>query len=87
MADSAVLYLLGTALIFVGVFLIAVATILMSVLHSKKGKTEAAGVIVVGPIPIIFGKDRKSVKTILLLSVTLTVLLIAAMLAYYFLLR
>ncbi len=87
MADSAVLYLLGTVLIFAGVFIIALATILMSVLRSKKGKTEAAGVIVVGPIPIIFGKDRKSVKTILLLSVTLTVFLIAAMLVYYFFLR
>jgi uncharacterized protein (TIGR00304 family) len=41
-----------------------------------KGKVRAGGAIIIGPVPIIFGTDRKSLKTILLLSITLTVLLI-----------
>lgn len=85
--DSGTLYALGTVLIFVGIFILIAAVILMSILYGKKGKTKTAGIIVVGPVPIVFGKDKKSVKTILVLSITLTALLIAAMLVYYFLLR
>ena len=31
---------------------------------AKKGKVQGAGVIMIGPIPIIFGTDKKSVKTV-----------------------
>ena len=40
------------------------------------GEVRGGGAIIIGPIPIIFGTDKKSIKTILLLSMTLTVLLI-----------
>lgn len=63
------------------------ATILASINQDKNGKVKAAGAIIIGPVPIIFGSDKKSIKAILTLSVALTVLLIVAMLVYYFLLR
>ena len=87
MTDAAVLYTLGFGLIFVGVIILIVAAILISVKGLKKGKVKAAGAVIIGPVPIIFGTDKKSLKTILVLSVTLTVLLIVAMVVYYLLLR
>jgi uncharacterized protein (TIGR00304 family) len=42
----------------------------------KETKAKAAGVIMIGPIPIIFGTDKKSVKTVILLALALTIALI-----------
>ena len=87
MVGSAELYSLGFGLILVGVVLLFVAAIAASARRSGGGKTKTAGIIVVGPVPIIFGSDKKSVKTILALSISLTVFLVVAMLVYYFLFR
>jgi uncharacterized protein (TIGR00304 family) len=85
--DSAALYALGIALIFFGVLIIVVAVILLSVSGAKKGKVKGGGAIIIGPIPIVFGTDKKSLKTVLLLSLALTVMLVVAMVVYYLLLR
>ena len=87
MIDSAALYALGIALIFVGVLIIVIAVILLSISGAKKGKVKGGGAIIIGPIPIIFGTDKKSLKTVLLLSLALTMLLVVAMILYYLLLR
>ncbi len=87
MVDSAVLYTLGIALIFIGVLIIIIAAILISVSGAQKGKVKGGGVILVGPFPIIFGTDKKSLKTVLLLSFALTVILVVAIIIYYLLLR
>jgi uncharacterized protein (TIGR00304 family) len=84
--DSTALYTLGFALIIIGTLLLIAAAILIAATRGKSGKTRAAGVIIVGPVPIIFG-SKKDAKTLLKLSVTLTTLLIAAFLIYYFLFR
>jgi uncharacterized protein (TIGR00304 family) len=85
--DAGALYALGIALVFVGVLVIVVAVILLSVSGAKKGKVKGGGAIIIGPVPIIFGTDEKSLKTVLLLSLALTVLLVVAMVVYYLLLR
>ena len=87
MIDSATLYALGVALIFVGVLIIVIAVFLLSVSGAKKGKVKGGGAIIIGPIPIIFGTDKKSLKNVLLLSLALTVMLVVAMVVYYLLLR
>ena len=87
MIDSAALYALGIALIFVGVIVIVVAIALFSVSGAGKGKLKGGGAIIIGPVPIIFGTDKKSLKTVLLLSLALTVTLLVAMIVYYLLLR
>ena len=87
MIDAGALYALGIALVFVGVLIIIVAVILLSVSGAKKGKVKGGGAIIVGPVPIIFGTDEKSLKTVLLLSLALTVMLVVAMIVYYLLLR
>jgi uncharacterized protein (TIGR00304 family) len=85
--DSAVLYTLGLVLVFVGVALIIIAVVLLSVSGARKGKVKGGGAILIWPVPIIFGTDKKSLKTVLLLSLALTVMLVVAMVVYYLLLR
>lgn len=84
---SAALYALGIALIFVGVLVIVVAVVLLSISGAGKGKVEGGGAVIIGPVPIIFGTDEKSLKTVLLLSLGLAVMLVVAMVVYYLLLR
>jgi len=85
--DSATLYALGIALIFVGVLIVIIAVVLLSVSGAGRGKVKGVGAIIIGPIPIVFGTDKKSLKTVLLLSLALTVMLVVAMIVYYLLLR
>ena len=74
----------GFALVFVGVLIMIVAAIFMYLFGGRRkdetletaGEVRGGGAIIIGPIPIIFGTDKKSIKTILLVSITLTVLLI-----------
>ena len=87
MVDAAVLYTLGLVLVFVGVAIIIIAVVLLSVSGVRKGKVKGGGAILIGPIPIVFGTDKKSLKTVLLLSLALTVMLVVAMVVYYLLLR
>jgi len=86
--DLAVFYALGIVLIFAGIILLIAAIIVASTRGgSEKGKARGAGVIMIGPIPIIFGTDKKSVKAALALALALVVAVIIAMLVYYWLLR
>lgn len=87
MVDAAVLYTLGLVLVFVGVAVIIIAVVLLSVSGARKGKVKGGGAILIGPIPIVFGTDKKSLKTVLMLSLALTVMLVVAMVVYYLLLR
>ncbi len=85
--DITVFYAIGITLVVVGVIVIVVAIILASVGGSKKGKVHGAGVIMIGPIPIIFGTDKKSVKSVLTLSLSLTIMVLIITVVYYWLLR
>ena len=53
----------------------------------QQGQGKAAGVIMIGPIPIIFGSDKKSVKTVLPLAIALTIVVVVATVIFYWLLR
>ncbi len=90
MVDLTVFYSLGTALVVVGIIVIVLAIILASKGSKKKGhqgRVRGAGVIMIGPIPIIFGTDKKSVKTVLALAVALSVVVLIILIVYYWLLR
>ena len=87
MADAGVFLALGIALIFIGVLIIVLAVLLLSVSSVKKGKVKGGGAIIIGPVPIIFGTDKESLRTVLLLSLALTALLVVATVVYYLLLR
>jgi uncharacterized protein (TIGR00304 family) len=85
--DASIFYALGLALVAVGIIIIVVAIILVSMRDGAKGKVKGAGVIMIGPIPIIFGTDKKSVKTVLVLALALTIATVIAMIIYYYILR
>jgi uncharacterized protein (TIGR00304 family) len=87
MADAGALFAVGVALIFVGVIVVVIVVLLLSIRSTKGGKVRAGGAVIIGPVPIIFGTDKKSLKTVLLLSLALTVLLLVVMVVYYLLLR
>lgn len=86
--DASALFGLGFALIFVGIVVIFAAIILLFISSIKgEGKVKRGGAIIIGPVPIIFGTDKESIKIILLLSMTLTVLLIVLIIVSYILSR
>jgi len=72
---------LGLILIFSG-FIVAFLSVLLLFLrgiHAQE-KSRGGGLIMIGPIPIIFGTDKESVKILLILSVVLMILVLALML-------
>jgi len=83
--DAGTFYGLGLALVFIGILIIIIVTLLVFLSHIRKGgKVRGGGVVIIGPVPIIFGTDKKSLKTILLLSITLTIILVIASIILYF---
>jgi uncharacterized protein (TIGR00304 family) len=75
--DPTILYGLGMALVFAGMFIIIAAFLSLLLFKAKgKGKTKGAGVIIIGFFPIVFGTDKKSVTIILLLSIILLIVMI-----------
>ena len=83
MADANTLFNLGIALMFAGIIVIVAAFILLVLAGVKEeGKIRGGGAVIIGPFPIIFGTDKQSVKTLLLLSLALTILLIVMAVTY-----
>jgi len=85
--DVAVFYGLGFFLILAGIIVIVAAIILASKTGAKKGRVHGAGIIMVGPIPIFFGTDKKSVKTVLTLALALIIIALIIILINYWLVR
>jgi uncharacterized protein (TIGR00304 family) len=73
--DFILLYALAAIFIVVGIIVVFLA-IFQSTRDSEKEDVKGAGVIMIGPIPIIFGTDKKSVKTVIILALALTIALI-----------
>ena len=85
MIGAGLLYALGAALIIVGVLLTVVAVFRRPASKGDSGNVKGGGVIIVGPIPIVFGTDKKTVKVLLMLSIMLTVLLLVTIIVSYLL--
>jgi uncharacterized protein (TIGR00304 family) len=82
--DLPTLYGIGIGLFFAGILVVFLAIILLFVSGLKgEGRVKGGGAIIIGPVPIIFGTDKKSIKTVLLLSITLTILLIVLVVVSY----
>ncbi len=75
---------LGIALIIIG-FILIFAYILYESFKAAKEKrveTKGGGVILIGPIPIIFGTDVESLKIVIILAIVL--MIIAIIIFLYF---
>jgi len=71
----------GFVLIAIGVVL-ALAAMILLVFRSNRGPGQArgAGVLLIGPIPIVFGTDKQSVRVVILLAIILMLVVLAVML-------
>jgi len=79
----------GIVLILSG-FAVAFIAMILTVLSGAKGgkgKVRGGGAVIIGPVPIVFGTDKESVKIILVLSIVLVALLLVFMLFSHGILR
>ena len=67
-------FIWGVALTVIGVFLALVAMVFIVIGRKGNQDTKAGGIIMIGPIPIIFGTDRGSVKILIVLAIVLMLL-------------
>jgi uncharacterized protein (TIGR00304 family) len=78
MVNANSLLILGITVVIIGFILIFIATALQS--SSKTGEVKSGGVILIGPIPIIFGSDKGLIFTAVILAI---VLMVTAYLLFY----
>jgi uncharacterized membrane protein len=68
-------------------FIAVLASIVLMVISSAGGekKVRGGGAVIIGPFPIVFGTDKKSVKVLLVLSIILMVfvLLVTIVFKYF----
>jgi uncharacterized protein (TIGR00304 family) len=83
--DATTFYIIGIVLIVVGVLIVVAAILGASAKGAKKSKVRGAGVIMIGPIPIIFGTDKESVKSVTALALILSVVLLTIFILYWLL--
>jgi uncharacterized protein (TIGR00304 family) len=79
---------IGFMLIIFGFVLAFVVMIAMAFRTAgNSGKGRSAGVLLIGPIPIIFGSDKESVKILMILAIILIAVVFTFMLLPNFLNR
>ena len=79
---------LGFVIILLGFAIAFLAVVLMVVRGARSGgKVKGGGAILVGPIPIVFGTDKESMKIVLILAIVLTAILVAVTIVPWVLLR
>ena len=59
-------------------FVLAIVAIFVAILRSAKGtgKVRGGGVVMIGPVPIVFGTDKESVRILMLLGIVLMAVLL-----------
>ncbi|MFN3804663.1 MAG: TIGR00304 family membrane protein [Pyrobaculum sp.] len=70
--ERGVIELVALALLFIGVVLL-----MLSLLFSTRGgraESEAGGVLIIGPVPIVFGTSQRIALAVMTLAVLLTAL-------------
>ncbi|MFP3192721.1 MAG: DUF131 domain-containing protein [Thermoproteus sp.] len=75
---------LGIGLFLLGAFLMVLALFLEATRGREgEGKAEAGGVVIIGPVPIVFGSSERATKAVLILAIVLTALVLALYLLLY----
>jgi uncharacterized protein (TIGR00304 family) len=73
------LFIVGLTLIFTGIILVLVG--FLAEASKGEGRVEGGGVVVIGPIPIVFGSNWKI--ALILVVATIILMLIIYLLFYY----
>lgn len=77
MIEASPMFLAGFMLIIIGIALFFLATIMMiftGFRSRKAGRIKGGGLVMIGPVPIIFGTDKETMKMLIFLSVALMVI-------------
>lgn len=84
MAD--LVFEIGLGLTVTGL-LVAFAAIILKIISGRKSenRVRGAGILFIGPIPIIFGTDRESAKVVMLLAIALIAMITILMILPYWL--
>jgi uncharacterized protein (TIGR00304 family) len=85
---SQLLILLGIGIIILGFIILALALLIMSISketykeqkEDSETKVRGGGVVLIGPIPIVFGTDKQSL--IIVLSLTIIIIILAIILLW-----
>ncbi|MEM1628063.1 MAG: DUF131 domain-containing protein [Desulfurococcaceae archaeon] len=67
------MFVISMILVILGVLLIFLS-MLKSISESEERKTEAGGVVIIGPFPIVFGTSKEISKIMLILAIVLTII-------------
>ena len=71
----------GLVFIFLGFMVVFLAALLVLRKGAPfRGRTRGGALIMIGPIPIVFGTDKETVKILLILSMILVVIVLVVML-------
>jgi len=73
LADN-IIFSIGLLLVIAG-FMIGILAFIIAVARSMRGggKVRGGGVVMIGPVPIIFGTDKQSTRMLVLLGIILMV--------------
>ena len=76
MADN-VIFTVGLLLALAG-FAVGILTFIIAVLRSARGagRVRGGGVVMIGPVPIVFGTDKESTRILILLAIILMVVFV-----------
>ncbi|KYH42416.1 MAG: putative membrane protein [Candidatus Bathyarchaeota archaeon B63] len=81
---QAVLAGLGFILIILGFMITLAAAIMMFIrAASLRKKARGGGLIMIGPLPIIFGTDKEAMKILIILAIVLMIFAVILMLIPY----
>lgn len=69
--DGRILIPLGFAIIMVGVIILLGGILLQALAPNAKTEIKGGGVVMIGPIPVIFGTGRASVLITVILAIIL----------------
>lgn len=75
LADN-ILFNIGLLLALVG-FAVGIVAIVVAILTSARrtGQVRGGGVVMIGPVPIVFGTDKGSARMLILLGIVLTIIM------------
>ncbi len=79
MASQEALIMAGIILILVGVTLVFIGSLAGIFSGGKAGKAEAGGVVLIGPIPIIFGTSWRAAVFASILAIVLLIFALVLM--------
>jgi len=75
------IFTIGLVLALAG-FAVGILAVIFAILRSARdtGQVRGGGVVMIGPIPIVFGTDKESAKILMLLAIALMVMFFVLML-------